>query len=137
VVDFEAGPVASLITSFDVYSHNLPRIEIYGSEGSMTVPDPNTFGGPVRVRKPRTDYWMDMDLTHSSQVGRGIGVADLAYALLCGRPQRASGGLAYHVLDVMMSLHEASASGQHMALASTVACPAPLPVGLAAGVLDE
>jgi len=49
VVDFESGAVATVITSFDVWAANLPRIEIYGSEGSLSCPDPNTFGGPVRL----------------------------------------------------------------------------------------
>ncbi len=50
VLDFASGAVATLITSFDVWAHNLPRIEIYGSEGTLSVPDPNTFGGPVKVK---------------------------------------------------------------------------------------
>src|SRR5262245_19741015 len=50
VLDFESGPIATLVTSFDVWSHNVPRLEIYGSEGTLSLPDPNTFGGPVRVR---------------------------------------------------------------------------------------
>ena len=51
VIDFEKGAVGTIITSFDVWSANLPWIEIYGSEGSLSVPDPNTFGGRVRVRR--------------------------------------------------------------------------------------
>ncbi len=47
LLEFASGPVATIITSFDVWKSNLPRIEIYGSEGTLSVPDPNTFGGPV------------------------------------------------------------------------------------------
>ncbi len=135
-MDFESGPVGTLITSFDVWSHTLPRIEIYGSEGSLSVPDPNTFGGPVRVRKAGEDAWTEVPLTHSAEVGRGIGVADMAYALSSGRPHRASGDLAFHVLDLMHSFVEASESDRHVMLDSGVARPAPLPVGLPAGQLD-
>lgn len=137
VLDFTNGPIATLITSFDVWSHNLPRIEIYGTEGSLSVPDPNTFRGPVKVRRAGADDWSEIPLTHSSEVGRGIGVADMAYALRSGRANRASGKLAYHVLDLMHAVHDSSSSGKHITLNSTVERPAPLPVGLQKGKLDE
>jgi predicted dehydrogenase len=137
VLDFASGPVATLITSFDVWSHTLPRIEIYGTEGSLSVPDPNTFRGPVKLRRAGADEWSDIPLSHSADVERGIGVADMAYALRFGRPHRASGDLAYHVLDLMHAVHDASASGQHVNVSSTVERPAPLPVGLPKGQLDQ
>lgn len=137
VLDFAAGAVGTLITSFDVWSHNLPRIEIYGSEGSLSVPDPNTFGGPVRVRRAGAQEWSEIPLTHGyAENMRGIGVADMAYALTTGRPHRASGALAYHVLDLMQSFLDASAAGQHIAIQSTCARSAALPVGLMPGQLD-
>ena len=137
VLDFSSGAVGTLITSFDVWSHSLPRIEIYGTEGSMSVPDPNTFVGPVKVRRAGAQEWTEVPLTHSDKVGRGIGVADMAYALRSGRPHRASGDLAYHVLDLMHAFHDASASGRHVKVKSKVKQPAPLPLGLLAGQLDE
>ncbi len=136
VLDFAAGPVGTFITSFDVWGHNLPRIEIYGAEGTLSVPDPNTFGGQVRLYKAQDKTWIDVPLTHSETVGRGIGVADLAYAIVHGRPHRASGELAYHVLDVMSTFEEASTSGRHIDVSSTCSRPAPLPVALPAGQLD-
>lgn len=139
VLDFESGAVGTLITSFDVWTHNLPRIEIYGSEGSLSVPDPNIFGGEVRLwqhGKHEWNEWQVVPHTHSDDVARGIGVADMAYALTTGRPHRASGQLAYHVLDIMHALQEASAEGRHITLTSSVERPAPLPVDLPVGVLD-
>ncbi len=136
VLDFASGPVASLVTSFDVWAHNMPRIEIYGSQGSLSVPDPNTFLGPVRVRRAGAEGWSEIPLTHSAEVGRGIGVADLAYALRCRRQPRASGQLAYHVLDVMHSIIEASETGRRVELSSTCERPDPLPMGLRAGQLE-
>jgi len=100
------------------------------------VPDPNTFGGPVRLRRAGTDIWQEVPLTHSATVRRGIGVADLAYAIGSGRPHRASGDLAYHVLDVMESLLIAAAEGRRLAVNSTCERPAPLPLGLLPGTLD-
>ncbi|NDJ61064.1 MAG: Gfo/Idh/MocA family oxidoreductase [Chloroflexi bacterium] len=136
VLDFAAGAVATLITSFDVWAHTLPRVEIYGSEGSLSVPDPNTFGGPVLLRRADDAEWREMPLEFNADINRGIGVADLAYAITTGRPARASGALTYHVLDVMEALGEASEQGQHIHIESTVERPAPLPVGLPVDELD-
>ena len=80
VMDFANGAVGTIITSFDVWAADLPRIEIYGTEGSLSVPDPNSFGGPVRVCRPGATEWSEIPLTHSAENSRGIGVADMAYA---------------------------------------------------------
>lgn len=136
VLDFVAGPVGTIITSFDVWAAHLPRIEIYGSQGSLSVPDPNIFGGRVLVRRAGASEWSEVPLTHSSEVGRGIGVADLAYGIACGRPHRASGEMAYHVLDIMHALGESSEIGQHIEITSRCTRPAPLPLGLNEGELD-
>ncbi len=137
-LEFANGAIGTIITSFDVWSHSLPRIEIYGTEGTLSVPDPNTFGGPVRVRRMGASEWSDIPLTHGyAENSRGIGVADMAYALRAGRPHRASGELAYHVLDIMHAIHDAADAGQRVDLESTCAQPEPLPVGLRHGLLDE
>jgi predicted dehydrogenase len=121
-----------------VWHAQLPRIEIYGSEGTLSVPDPNTFGGPVRLRRASDQEWQDMPLTHG-YVGkhRGIGAADLACGLRSGRAHRASGELAYHVLDLMHAFHDAAREGRHIQLTSTCQRPAALPTGLREGSLDE
>jgi predicted dehydrogenase len=136
VMDFASGAVGTIITSFDTWAHHLPLIEIYGSEGSLSVPDPNTFGGTVQARRHDEKNWREIPLTHSADVARGIGVADMAYALRSGRAHRASGELAYHVLDLMQSFHDASASNKHIEVGSTCAKPAALPIGLGTGLLD-
>ena len=127
-----AGPLATLITSFDVWGHSLPRIEIYGSEGSLSVPDPNTFGGPVRLLRAG-GAWEDVPLTHSDAVRRGVGVADMAAAIGEGRPHRATGEMAYHVLDVMHSFYDSSTEGRTVAVNSTCAQPAALAAGAPEG----
>lgn len=137
VMDFANGAVGTIITSFDVWTHTLPIIEIYGTEGTLSVPDPNGFGGPVRIRKPGDGEWRDVPLTHSCAVGRGIGVADMAYALTYKRKHRVSGELAYHVLDIMQAFGDASKTGKHIKLGSTCKRPAPLPTGLEPGKLDK
>ncbi len=128
VLDFESGPIATLVTSFDVWAAEVPRIEIYGSDGTLSLPDPNTFGGPVRLLQAGSDRWVDVPLTHGHTVdSRGLGVADMAEAIRQGRPHRAGGELAYHVLDIMHAIHEASEQGQHINLDSTCSRPDPMP----------
>ena len=137
VIDFACGAVATIITSFDVWGANLPGIEIYGSEGSLSVPDPNGFGGPVRTKLGR-DEWEDVELTHPyAENSRGIGAADMAYALRSGRPHRANGEMAFHVLDAMHAFHDASNEGRHVELSSTCPQPAAMPTDLQEGLLDE
>ena len=137
-LEFASGAISTIITSFDVWSAELPRIEIYGTEGTLSVPDPNTFGGPVRVRRAGASEWSTIPLTHGyAENSRGIAVADMAYALQSGRPHRASGELAYHVLDIMHAIHDAADAGKRVDIESTCERPAPLPLGLLKGFLDE
>ncbi len=138
VMDFENGAVGTIITSFDVWGAELPRIEIYGTEGTLSVPDPNCFGGPVRILRPDSGGWRDVPLTHGyTEDSRGIGVADMAYGIRTGRRHRADGRLAYHVLDIMHAFHDASSMGRHIELESGCPRPEPLPMGLVKGVLDD
>lgn len=131
IMDFASGAVGTLITSFDIWHHQLPRIEIYGTEGTLSVPDPNTFNGPVYVRLAQEREWREMPLTHGyTKNSRGIGVADMAHAIRDGYEHRANGQLAYHVLDIMQAFHEASRDGKHIELTSTCNRPAPLDIGL-------
>lgn len=130
VVDFAAGPVATVVMSFDSWGGQVPRIEIYGSEGSLSVPDPNTFGGPVLVRARGEKEWREMPLSHPYGTNsRGLGVADMAYAIAAGREHRASGRLALHVLEMMHSFLRASEEGRHVTLATTCERPAAVPAG--------
>jgi len=127
VLDFANGAVGTVITSFDIYSHTLPFIEIYGTEGTFRVPDPNTFGGPVYVSRFRSETWSEIPLLSDfSDNSRALGLTDMAEAITEGRPHRASGEQAYHVLEVMHGIHDASASGQYYQLKSTCARGEPL-----------
>jgi predicted dehydrogenase len=137
VMDFANGAIGTIIMSFDVRGgHSLPRLEVYGTEGTLSVPDPNTFRGPVKLRRAGETEWTEIPLTHSDKVGRGIGVADMACAMQSGRAHRASGELAHHVLEVMCAFEEASALGRHVNIVSKCERPAALPVGLKEGELD-
>jgi predicted dehydrogenase len=126
VLDFASGPIGTLVTSFDVWGSEVPRVEVYGTEGSLSVPDPNTFGGPVRVRRAREDEWHEIpiDLPFADN-SRGLGLADLAHCLRTGTPHRASGELAYHILEVMHAVERASIEERHMAIESAPLRPEP------------
>lgn len=131
VMDFASGAIGTITTSFDVWSSQTPRIEIFGSEGSLSVPDPNGFGGPVRVRLRGEKEWRDLPLTCGFEAnGRGIGPSDMADAIRTGRTHRANGALAYHVLDLMHAFHDASASDAHVYVQSTCNKPELMPLGL-------
>jgi predicted dehydrogenase len=131
VMDFASGVIGTLTTSFDVWASETPRIEIFGSEGTLAVPDPNGFGGPVRLRLKGEKEWREMPLTSGFPVnGRGIGPSDLAEAIRTGRPHRANGAMAYHVLDIMHAFHDASNTGRHVNLESTCERPEPMPLGM-------
>ncbi|NLC68485.1 MAG: Gfo/Idh/MocA family oxidoreductase [Clostridiaceae bacterium] len=138
IIDFENGAIGTIITSFDVWAAQLPRIEIYGTEGSLSVPDPNTFGGPVYVKRKDSPGWSEIPLTHGfAENSRGIGLADMAYALTGSRSHRANGDMAYHVLDVMLGFFDASSNNSHYIVESTCKRPASLPMGLPPNALDE
>jgi len=78
-VEFKSGAIATMITSFDIWKSTLPRIEIYGSLGTLIVPDPNTFGGPVLLRTAHGTEFKEMPLTHIyAENSRGIGLAEMA-----------------------------------------------------------
>jgi predicted dehydrogenase len=133
VLDFTSGPIATLVTSFDVWASKTPKLEIYGSEGSLNLPDPNTFAGPVRIREAGDDGWRVVPVTRPyMKNSRGLGLADMAAALSGGALQahRASGELAFHVLEVMHAVETASREDRHVAIASTCQRPAPLNQGV-------
>ncbi len=136
LIDFDGGAIGTLVTSFDSTGYDI-GLHIYGTEGVMIVPDPNTFVGPVKIRRKGYKDFAEAHLTHGyAGEARGLGVADMAYALQSGRAHRASGELCYHVLDIMHAIHDASRDGKHIQMTSGGARPAPLPTGLRDGQLD-
>jgi len=137
VVEFHCGTLITVITSFEVYKHGHTPIEIYGSEGSLQVPDPNTFDGQVRVFRDGYDDWKPVPLSHIyTENSRSIGVADMAYAMQSGRKHRANGELANHVLEIMLAFDTSSQLSKKVEMTTICERPAPLPLGLEHGELD-
>jgi predicted dehydrogenase len=138
-IEFQNGTLITLLTSFDVWANQHKPIEIYGTHGSLEVPNPNTFGGPVRVAigDQRTVEWSDCPITHQyTENMRSIGAADMAKAVKTGRKHRASGELAFHVLEIMESFEKSSNAKKYIELESTCEQPAAMPIGLRLGDLD-
>jgi predicted dehydrogenase len=118
---FKSEVIGGLTTSFDVVGTKTPNIEVHGTEGSLIVPDPNTFGGPIFFKSAKGGDWKEVPLTHPySENSRGLGVADLALALEQKRPARGSGDLAIHVLESIEAIH--LASDQKRAVKITTPC---------------
>lgn len=131
VMDFQNGAVGTITTSFDVWCSETPRIEIIGSEGTLSVPDPNGFGGPVRIRAASDKEWREIPLCRGFEPnGRGIGPSDMADAITYKRLHRANGAMAYHVLDLMHAFHDASDQNRHIEVESTCERPEPMADGL-------
>ena len=138
VLDFANGAVGSLLITSDVHGTGLPHIEIYGKEGSLRCIDPNNFGGQIYLRKPDSRDLIPVECEYGyNGNSRGVGVADMATAMRNGRPHRASGDMAYHVVDIVNALHDASRENRHIELQSTCDQPAPLPLGLEDWTIDD
>lgn len=134
-LEFESGAIATLVTSFGIWGHDLPNIQIYCAGGILSVPDPNTFGGPVRFRPSKEDSaWSGIPLAYrhtdsrAPRNFRGLGVVEMVRAVRNGQQPRASGRLAFHALDVMVSILESNATGRAVRVESTCNQPPLMPL---------
>jgi predicted dehydrogenase len=149
---FASGAIGTMIASFDVWDSELPRIEIYGTTGTLRIADvdpilgPNIFGGQVLFRTRETSRWRGIPrpagLEEWDQLpvgsaytenSRGLGLADMAYGIRNARPHRASGELAFHVLEVSLGLLRAAETETSVPIQSTCERPAPLPESFPSG----
>lgn len=137
-IEFGNGAIATLVTSFDVIAARPRHIEIYGLEGTLAVPDPNTFGGPVRVRGALDTEWRDLPLRSTGlPERRGIGAADMIWATRSGRAHRCSAELALHVLELMSSALVSSDEGMRVPIRTAPSRAPLIPEGLAAHRFDD
>lgn len=110
LLTFARGPIVAMAMSFDVPRHGLPHIELHGTAGTLRVPDPNGFGGPVHLGHPGRDDWIEVPLDSGPcHNARGLGLLDL---LEQGAGSPVSGQRALHVVETM----EAVLSGNSIAL---------------------
>ena len=132
---FQNGAIGNIITSFDVWGSSLPRIEVYGTRGSIIAPDPNTFGGEVMLKQYFDKDFNLYPLTGIySENSRGIGLSDMANCIIEGRcNNRASGNLGLHVLEIMEAIHKSSDEKREIDLISSCEIPNPLSIDLTKG----
>ena len=139
ILEHASGALSTLVMSFDTWAARLPRIEVHGTGGSLSVPDPNMFEGAVELYSaatapapgPDADHegnWKDVGITAGYVgSGRGYGLADLAIAVEQGRQHRANDEVALHVLDIMESVQHAADSRTSVELTTT--CERPEAIG--------
>lgn len=130
LLQFGSGVLATTVYSFDIWDTTLPHIEIYGSEGTLQLPDPNRFDNPVLIKRHGEAEWselapvIDRTTPDPPHPFRGLGVADLA-AHVAGDEHRTSGAFAYHVLEVLAALEDRSLTDGATSITSSVERPAP------------
>ncbi|WP_182084974.1 Gfo/Idh/MocA family oxidoreductase [Aureimonas sp. ME7] len=149
LLQFSSGAIVTFGASWDVFRHSNHPIELHGTSGSLRLPDPDTFGGTVSL-SDRGAEWADFD-TEGSDFGalnwpfdaprlanyRMLGVADLVRSIETGRPARASGHLALHVLEIMEAILRSGETGEPVALEGTAERPAALGDEEAASLLSQ
>jgi predicted dehydrogenase len=126
IAQFEQGATSQSVFSFDSPLARMGVVEVTGTEGTIAIPDPNTFGGEVRITRASTpESIMSEPEWHTVpsvgvEAGRGLGVLDMARAIRSGAPHIATGELGYHVLDTLTAIEESVASGLFVEVESTV-----------------
>lgn len=130
VLEHVSGVTSTVTMSFDVWATRVPLFEVYGSTGTLAVPDPNHFDKTGDVWTRDTGEWRSIPPTAGyAGAGRGYGVADMAHAIATGRPHRASGELAFHVLEIMQAVLIAGREHTVVDVASRPPQPAPVAPG--------
>ncbi|WP_245466077.1 Gfo/Idh/MocA family oxidoreductase [Mesorhizobium sp. M7A.F.Ca.CA.002.09.1.1] len=136
LLEFRSGATVTFGASWDVFRHSNHPIELHGTEGSLRLPDPDTFGGTVSLSKRGTD-WRDFASEGELYGARNwpyaapdranyrmLGVADLVRSLQTGNTPRASGNLALHVLEIMEAILRSGETQGSVAIAGDVVQPA-------------
>jgi predicted dehydrogenase len=125
-----AGGITSTITvSFEIWRTRSPLFEVFGTGGTVAVPDPNMFSEPVEIATRHDPEWRTVPVSAGYRdAARGIGLADLAEAIENDRPHRAGGRLALHVLEIMDAVVRSSAAHAAIEIESSVERPEPVPL---------
>jgi len=126
MAQFENGASSHSVFSFESPRQRMGFVEITGTEATISLPDPNHFDGDIRLWRAGDDDWTVVPATGPAN-GRGMGVLDMARSLRSGVPHRATGDLAYHVLDTMVSISESIDAGTFIDVDSTAPVSAALP----------
>ena len=154
---FANGAIASIFTTFDVYYTQQAHFEVYGTKGTLAVPDPNTFGGPVLLYRPEdfvagptvdpalrkiefdpyTKFRQIPLMYDYRENSRALGLADMCKSMETGRPWRANFRQQHHVLEILTGFSKASESGKFLELKTSYTRPEIMKNNPLHGVLDE
>lgn len=118
-IEFESGCICNMVMSFDCYPYPLPHIILYGSEGTLIVPDPNQFGGEILFRSKESEKFEVVPLDPGSTENlRGIGLIEMARSIETGAPFSANSHLAAHVVEIMEAFLTSSTERTHISIVS-------------------
>lgn len=147
LMEFENGAVFTFNASWDVWDHQHSPMELYGEAGTIHMPDPNFFGGELRYSKgnkpvktqPKWDHPFGVPNekhNHGMMANyRTAGLADMALAIMQGRPHRCSLELANHVIDIMTGILKSGETKKFVKMQTTCERPEPLGPAAARGLL--
>ncbi|MDI9521358.1 MAG: Gfo/Idh/MocA family oxidoreductase [Bacillota bacterium] len=136
-MQFESGAIGTIFTTFDVYYPSQARLEIYGSEGTLILPDPNYFDGPIQIYRPESKKYDELPLLFDyPENSRGLGLADMAKALVTGREARANMQQIHHVLEILTGFEESVKQGGWLDLKTSYHRPMPMKKAEIKGILD-
>lgn len=133
VMEFAQGALVQITTSFEVRGHRHGPLELYGTDGSMTIPDPDCFDGTVELLQE--GEWRAQATKHGHGDGnyRGLALAQMAAAIRTGSAHCANGDLALHALEVMEAMHRSASAGKAIEITRRCEWPAPPAAGLSTG----
>ena len=128
-MQYESGVLGTLHMNSDCILDETYGLEIYGTDGILYMGNPNEFGNPVYIKKTMSDK-VEFPLTHGyAENSRGVGAAEMAWAIVNGRKNRASKEMAFHVFELMHGIMNSAETGKVVQLESTFETPAALPAG--------
>lgn len=137
ILNFDSGATGTIFTTFDVCYPSQARLEVYGTKGTLFVPDPNTFGGPVKLLRQEGGEPMEIPLCFDyPENSRALGLADMAKALQTGREPRESWKQTYHVLEILQSFEKSSDAGAVVPIVSRYTRGEPMKNNPVHGILD-
>ncbi len=135
---FRNGCIGNLFTTFDVSYINNTRLEVYGSEGTLVIPDPNCFDGKVKLIRGRSAEYIEMPrIFNYNENSRGLGLADMAKAITTDRPFRCNCDQQLHVVEIMSAFYTSSERNTNVTIESPYKRQKPMPKDCLVGILDD
>ena len=134
---FDSGAIGTITTTFDVHYDKQASLEIYGTQGTLRVPDPNGFGGPIQLLRPEDGSFKEIPLAFDyKENSRGLGLADMAKAIQTGRRPRADYSQTLHVLEIMTAIEKSSQEKKVIELETSYERAAAMRNDMVRGILD-